>query len=727
MHPTFDPLAELAAYNLRWDQPGNESAKSLPLGNGTVGANVWATSEGEIIAYLSRSDAWDSFGRLLKVCRFRLRVIGAAALDDGYEEILNLPDATLHIRLPSGLTARIWIEAAEPVLHIEIQRPKGEAIDLLLDRWRPPGMPLMQEDWHKTDLTWCPDPQDDGDHFPEALPSTLFVYRQNCSKTVWQASLRQQGAGDISDKHEDPLAERVFGAAFHCAEGEVLAPDHLRIGAGTRTIHLRALVPAPARVDPGAWRVEASAALERHGRIGSDVRVAAHLASWHKAWRRSWIFITGEGDEPISVTRAYVLQRYLNLCACGGPQPIKFNGSLFTADFRQPERPSHADFRQWGGAYWFQNTRLAYWSMPACGDLDGMLPLFATYIAALPLREELARRHFGHEGAFFPETMYFWGAYLMSDYARNRETTPAGISGNPYTRYYWCAGLELAALLYAYLDHGGTDKAAASALLPLLRAHARFYLGHFPRDPAGRLIIEPAQALEQHHDVRNPFPDIAAWLYLLDRIEGMSAELSSDDQDLFAEMRSALPPLPLLYEAEVPRFALAEIVRDPPQNTENPELYSIFPYPLHGIGRPHLEMAQRSFLQRVHKGCGGWRQDPIQAARLGYGELAAEMLVSMAKGQARGTRFPAFWGPNFDWIPDQDHGNVLMTALQQMLLQNTPDGLRVFSAWPDRWKVNFRLHAPGGKIVEGHPENGRYTVQTRPAPPRRPAPPSRSI
>jgi len=41
-----------------------------------------------------------------------------------------------------------------------------------------------------------------------------------------------------------------------------------------------------------------------------------------------------------------------------------------------------------------------------------------------------------------------------------------------------------------------------------------------------------------------------------------------------------------------------------------------------------------------------------------------------------GYRFPAMWGPNFDWIPDQDHGNNILTTVQNMLLQS--DGRRLF-------------------------------------------------
>ena len=94
------------------------------------------------------------------------------------------------------------------------------------------------------------------------------------------------------------------------------------------------------------------------------------------------------------------------------------------------------------------------------------------------------------------------------------------------------------------------------------------------------------------------------------------------------------------------------------------------------------------------KRTGGWTQDPIQAALLGLTDTAAAYTSAELRHQARGSRFPAFWGPNFDWIPDQDHGGVAMIALQRMLMQCDGDRILLLPAWPREWNVDFRLCAP---------------------------------
>jgi hypothetical protein len=63
----------------------------------------------------------------------------------------------------------------------------------------------------------------------------------------------------------------------------------------------------------------------------------------------------------------------------------------------------------------------------------------------------------------------------------------------------------------------------------------------------------------------------------------------------------------------------------------------------------------------------GWKQDNIFAARLGLTKEAAELTTFKLKDSGR--RFPAFWGPGFDWTPDHNWGGSGMIGLQEMLMQ----------------------------------------------------------
>jgi hypothetical protein len=102
---------------------------------------------------------------------------------------------------------------------------------------------------------------------------------------------------------------------------------------------------------------------------------------------------------------------------------------------------------------------------------------------------------------------------------------------------------------------------------------------------------------------------------------------------------------------------------------------------------------------------------------LGLTETAKKMVVENAiHHRAAGFRFPAFWGPNFDWIPDQDHGNVMMIALQRMVLMYDADKIYLLPAWPKEWDLEFKLHAPEGAVVSGSVKDGRLVRwKTRPS------------
>ena len=69
-------------------------------------------------------------------------------------------------------------------------------------------------------------------------------------------------------------------------------------------------------------------------------------------------------------------------------------------------------------------------------------------------------------------------------------------------------------------------------------------------------------------------------------------------------------------------------------------------------------------------------------------------------------------GPNFDWIPDQDHGDNILTTLQFMLLQSDGRKIYLLPAWPKNWNVSFELHAPYRTTVEGELRDGKVTSLT---------------
>ena len=173
-----------------------------------------------------------------------------------------------------------------------------------------------------------------------------------------------------------------------------------------------------------------------------------------------------------------------------------------------------------------------------------------------------------------------------------------------------------------------------------------------------------------------------------------------------SDFAAKLPAIPLRDVKGRKALAPAEFFANK-SNIENPELYPVFPFRLFAFNRPNPDWALTALENRWDRGHSGWRQDDIFMAYLGLTEDTRKGVVSRARSYDQGERFPAFWGPNYDWTPDQDHGGVLMKAFQSMLMQT--DGRKIFllPAWPKEWNVEFKLHAPQQTVVEGVYRDGR--------------------
>ena len=63
-------------------------------------------------------------------------------------------------------------------------------------------------------------------------------------------------------------------------------------------------------------------------------------------------------------------------------------------------------------------------------------------------------------------------------------------------------------------------------------------------------------------------------------------------------------------------------------------------------------------------------------------------------------RFPMFGRENPDSCPDFDHFGVGSFAFQRMLIQESPEQILLFPAWPASWNVDFKLYVTGG-VIQG--------------------------
>ncbi|MEI6673829.1 MAG: DUF5703 domain-containing protein [Verrucomicrobiota bacterium] len=713
------PLAaRLATCDVIWDSPSKNAHGSMPSGNGDIGINAWVEESGDLVFYISKTDAWDENARLCKVGRVRVKFDPALTPKDGFRQQLKLRDGVIQIESkiqnqPSKIL--LWVDANQPVVRVDVDSPVAVTCRAEVELWRLRERPFGSNDdphsaaglsGHPYKPTVLPDVV-----VPVTAPQVLWYHRN--TRSICELSLQVQHLESLTGKFAEPLLNRTFGASLR-GEGFVAdGTQALKSAAPANHQSLAVTVLTAQTATPETWLAQLATLEQQAAKTDLTKLRLAHESWWHGFWDRSWIFMDGGGAETDTLTRDYVLQRYMNACSGRGGAPIKFNGSIFTVEKTpgaSPETPDgNPDWRLWGGNYWFQNTRLAYWPMLATGDFEMMEPWFRMYRDALPLGKARVESYYKFtNAAVFPETVYFWGLPNNGDYGwRNAAPEPA----NTYIRRHWSGGLELTAVMLDRYDFTQDRQFVKDTLVPLADPLIAFLDQYWPkRDANGKIIMDPAQALETFQTAVNPLPEVAGLHHVLPRLLALSNDLTTEAQRArWTRLLKELPPVPVAEVAGVKLLRPAATFAAS-ANSENPELYAVFPFPLYGVGRPDLAMARASYDKRTNHHNRGWCQDSIQAACLGLGEEAGRLVTARATIINTGHRFPVMWGPNFDWIPDQDHGNNILTTLQRMVLQTDGNKIYVMPAWPKKWNVTFKLHAPGNTTVAGTVRDGKLVA-----------------
>jgi len=711
-------LDSLDAFNVTWDSPSENAHGSMPLGNGDVGINAWVEPSGDLVFYVSKTDAWDENAGLCKIGRVRVKFDPPLAPKDKFRQELKLRDGAIVIESkirnqPS--TIRLWVDADQPVVRVEAESALPVSCRAEVELWRVRELPMSSMDDYG--YGGGKDPKAESYQKLTTLPDVVVTcsvprvvwYHRN-TRSLYPVCLEVQHLEMLKGQFADPLLNRTFGASLRGGDMVQDGAKALKSSRLAKRHQLSVCVLAERAETPDAWLKDMEL-VERVALQSAFDQSRDTTATWWQAfWKRSWVFVGENGgaamkdaksETPSALTQGYVLQRFMNASSGRGASPIKFNGSIFTVEKQpgaSPETPEgNPDWRCWGGSYWFQNTRLSYWPMLAAGDFEMTAPWFRMYREALPLSKARMKALYKFtDAASFQETMNFWGMPNNRDYGwTNNGPEP----GNVCIHRYWSGGMELTALMLDRYDFTQDQQFAKETLVPLADPIIAFFDQYWPkRDANGKIIFDPAQSLEALPWTVNPMPEVAGLRFILPRLLALPENITTEAQrKRWTRILQEMPPLPV---AEVDGVKLLRASgKSGVKASENPELYAVFPYRLFGVGKPDLDLARATYDKRYSRINFGWCQDSIQAACLGLGDEAGRQLVARATSH-RAYRFPAMWS-GFDWIPDQDHGANILTTLQFMLLQSDGKKLYVLPAWPKNWDVSFKLHAPYNTTVEG--------------------------
>ena len=707
-----------------WDSPSRNASESMPCGGGDVGMNVWV-ERGDLLFYLTRSGSFDENNTLLKHGRFRISL--SPALDmEHFRQILHLNEG--YVEVTDGrISVRLWADVFKPVVHVNVESKREKVVVAAnYESWRTRDVEMSKRAAFQSSYKFAA---------PKGLKTrrdsiiaeekSVTFFHQNGEKTIFDATVEQQKMEAVKARLTNPLKNLVFGGRMtgrgfvfmDRVSGHYGACDYdgwmYVTEKPAQRSHLQ-IVMAAKQGTVDDWMGELSMT-ERSVRVANDRKRTQQW--WRHFWQRS--YVTGDDD----ICRNYALFRYMLGCNSSGQWPTKFNGGLFTFDpqyvKQEAEYRLSPDFRNWGGGvHTAQNQRLVYWPMLKNGDAELLRPQLDFYLNIYKNAEERSRLYWGHDGACLTEQIENYGLPCYAEYGTKRpEGFDPGMERNAWLEYEWDTCLEFCMMALEAHRYTGMD---IGKYIPMVRSCLTFFDEHYQYlanmrgarrfDANGKLLLYPGSGGETFKGAYNSTSTIAALqtvtraLMDYEREQGDTAALR-----VHGELLSRLPDITVRDGMIQPALHYERV-----QNTEPTQLYPVFPWRMYGVGREGLDIARNTYqddsLAVKFRSHVGWKQDVIWAADLGMADEAWRLLqLKMANGPHR---FPAFWGPGFDWTPDHNWGGSGMIGMQEMLLQEVGDRLYVFPAWPRSRNVKFRLHASHNTVVEGEMRDGRVVGVT---------------
>jgi hypothetical protein len=705
-----------------WDTPSLNSGESMPCGGGDIGLNVWVEN-GDVLFYLTRSGSFDENNTLLKQGRIRIKLSPNPFEGKTFRQELNLNEGCVLINgKDKGISSdiRIWVDVFNPVIHVEVSNNQPLAANIFYENWRYEDRLLRKNESNQNSYKWIA---------PQGLvtkkdvvafdANQILFYHRNEGETIFDVTVKQQSLDSVKTQLFNPLENLTFGGILEVRQ---FKPAGTSMGTYNHT-------------DYKAWQLESEKPLKKwkltirlhtaqtknlaewlhtaNQNLSSDKK--KNLAWWKEFQNRSFIRIQSNDGTDIGfeISRNYQLFRYMLACNAYGDYPTKFNGGLFTSDpaYVDTIYSFTPDFRKWGGGtHTAQNQRLVYFPMLKNGDFDWMTSQFEFYKRILQTAEIRSKVYWGHEGACFTEQIENFGLPNLAEYGAKRpDGFDKGLEYNAWLEYQWDTVLEFCFMILEKERYTGAD---ISEYLPLIESSLRFFDEHYQYlakqrgnktlDGNGKLVLYPGSGCETYKMAYNSTSTIAALQTVASRLLELPGHyLDSTKRTYYEQFLKRIPEINF-REIDGHTVISPALHWERINNEESPQLYPVFPWGIYGFGKAGLDTAVNTYCYDPDvikfRGYESWKQDAIWAARLGLTEEAKELVVK--KLQDSGRKFPAFWGPGYDWTPDHNWGGSAMIALQEMMLQTDGENLFLFPACPKEWDVHIKLYAPYNKIVE---------------------------
>ena len=726
------------AYNITWTTQSKNAAESMPCGGGDIGMNVWV-EKGDLLLYVARSGNFNEDNNSMKSGRLRIKLFPNPFDGKTFKQELQLQNGYVTVEGENNgvkASVKIWVDVFNPVAHFDITASKKIDVEAAYESWRYKDRPVTKRESYSNSWKWSA-PKDKiykGDEISFSTGGVLF-YHNNGERTIFDTIVSQQGMGAVKAEMYNPIKNLAYGGLFR-GDNFVEAGNYEAVYEQT---------------DFKAWKLKSKQPAKTHSlTLTLHTEQASHFGQWHQSlktillkaadknafaktqqwwqqfWNRSFININENAVSTAAwkMGRNYQLFRYMLGCNANSQWPTKFNGGLFTVDPLYTDTVNKGltpDYRNWGGGvHTAQNQRLVYFPMIKSGDWDLLQSQLNYYLRILKNAELRSKVYWNHGGACFTEQMENFGLPNYAEYGVKRpDNYDKGVEYNAWLEYEWDTVLEFCLMMLEEEQYTGRE---ISDRLPFIESCVQFFYEHYfyetkkrtarPFDNAGKLVFYPGSGAETFKLATNSTATLAALQTIIHRLLALPDRYITDTKR--KHLDSLLRRTPVISFASFNGHTTIAPAKswERVNNVESPQLYPVFPWGIYGVGKPGLDTAINTWrydtLVNKFRSHVGWKQDNIWAARLGLTDEAWRL--NSLKFEDAPRRFPTFWGPGFDWVPDHNWGGSAMIGLQEMLLQTDDKRILLFPAWPKDKDVHFKLHAPYNTTVEAELKDGKIML-----------------
>lgn len=720
------------SYKVEWKTPSINALGSMPLsGRKGAGANVWVQDK-SVWIYLSHNGAYDEQGRLLKLGCIRISPQGIDLGKPGFKQTLDIATGTIQIS-QGDFKISLWFSGE--TLVYESSSKQSISMKVAYGSWREKPKDRLRLDMNRfASVTQ--------DSVKPQQKTLLFTHR---NEDFGVDIIKMAGSQGIpANAVYDATTKRIFGGIL-CLEDAIGTPSIEAVqwqnwkGKAWEytskknkqhivTVHLGGSLNA----DTKLWEQQAVSLLANSNRKKAK---ETELNYWKQFWNRSHVFINPNKslkDTAFVIGRNYQLFRYMLACNRGGELPLLFNGGIFTVDNipggitgnnsgypTYQEGENTPDYRRWMFcSFMSQNQRWLGWPAIANGDIDLLSPSLSFYRN----RSKTAAARANNTnalGVVYPEPLDIWGL-CSSGVAPGSD----GLTTAPHLRYHFSMMLEHAWMaLQAHNQIGISIKDDLKWITGVLLFYDSFYRKEYKNrtgqelNESKKLVIYPSCGLEFISGATNPIEVVSGLTRITNALLALS-EINADDKKELLRIQASLPSLPEGIR-EGKRSLLPAASWEKEYNKSEPiEMFAYWPYRMVGVTKPETLSLARDTWSTIPEDRAefckqdySWMANVANMAALGWPDEAKKRAIyKLSNMVAPQARFPAFFGPGHDWLPDHNWGGSGMVGLQEMLMAADPYGdgkIYLLPAWPKDWDVDFKLYAPQNTIIEAIVRNGK--------------------